>query len=175
MRNPSSRKLLLALSAVCVVAAASTLGEVGAEARVSSTCKASQLRGHLLGSSGAAGTITLSITLRNIGAACTLKGYAGLHLTTHADPLPTRVLHDGFAPLNQKARTVLLARNGRATILIAYSDVLTGSEKRCPSSTGLLVRPPGQTHWISVAVKAQACNHGALRESPVLAGVRHAP
>ena len=154
-----------------MLAGTATAAQAGSTTQV---CKASQLRANRLDSSGAAGTIVFSVTLRNTGAACALKGYAGLRLTKRTGSLPTRVVHDDFGPLDQQARTILLAHNGQATILVAYSDVPTGSA-RCPQSTGLLIRPPGQNRWLQVAVHATACNRGTLRESPVLAGVHRSP
>jgi hypothetical protein len=138
-------------------------------------CGASQLHGKLLDSSGAAGTIVLAVTLQNAGSRCSLNGYAGLRLAARGKQLPTRVVHDGFAPLNTKAKTVRLAHDGRATILIAYSDVPVAYEGPCPKSTAILIRPPGQQQWVSVAVRADVCNNGTLRDSPVLAGVHRAP
>jgi hypothetical protein len=58
---------------------------------------------------------------------------------------------------------------------VAYSDVPSGSERRCPRSDALLVRPPGQVNWLRVAAPATACSAGTLRESPVLSGARPAP
>lgn len=171
MRRVAGFRLVLA--AAVAIGALTLTGLAGAGR--TATCTASQLRGRQLDSTGAAGTIVVSVTLRNVGAACTLKGYAGLRLAAHAKLLPTRVARGGLTPLDQKARTVVLGRGGRSTILLAYSDVATGSETSCPRSTAILVRPPGQSRWLSVAVRATACNHGTLRESPVLAGVRHSP
>jgi hypothetical protein len=159
--------------AILVAAAAGTLG---AQAVAGSTklpvCRASQLRGSVLNSSGAAGTIALSVTLRNTGAACALRGYAGLQLRTAYRALPTRVLHGGLAFLNSTPKPVHLARSGKATILIAYSDVPVGSEMRCAVASRLAVRPPGQTGRLTVRATLAACGHGTLRESPVLAGAR---
>src|SRR2546430_16773340 len=67
--------------------------------------------------------------------------------------------------LGQKPVRVLLARGGAATVLVAYSDVPTGYETSCPESTALLVEPPGQAHWLTVAARAQACNRGTDRKS----------
>ena len=161
--------LLAAAVAAAVVVSAPAAGGAAP------VCRASQLRGHLLGTSGAAGTIVLSITLRNRAGPCSLKGYADLRLRKGNHLLPTHVLHGGLPVLGQKPVRVLLARGGAATVLVAYSDVPTGYETSCPESTALLVKPPGQAHWLTVAARAQACNRGTLRESPVLLGVRRAP
>jgi hypothetical protein len=137
-------------------------------------CKTAQLRARLLDSSGAAGTIMLSVTLRNRGQTCDLRGYSKLRLKGPAGFLPTRALHGGLAPLDARPRLVRLAENGKASVLIAYGDVPTGNETSCPKGTSLLLRPPGTSSWLSVRIVTYACNHGTLRESPVLAGVHHA-
>ncbi len=165
------RALLLTIAA----AAVSLLASGSATGSASPQCRASQLQGKLLDSSGAAGTIVLSVTLTNTGTRCTMRGYAGLILMHGVNPLTTNVLHGGLPILAQKPKSVLLAHGGAATILVAYSDVTTAGETRCPSSDAVLVRPPGQTNWLRAVAPAQACAHGTLRESPVLAGRRHAP
>jgi hypothetical protein len=164
-------RILVALAVVAALGAG-TASAGGA----APTCKARQLHGKLLDSSGAAGTIVLSVTLTNTGAYCSLDGYAHLRLMANArTPLPTRVLHGGLAILDQKPKRVLLAHGGAATIWIAYSDVPTGYETRCPTSPEILVAPPGDATWIAVLARTKACNRGTLRESPVMLGRRHAP
>ena len=138
------------------------------------TCQAAQLAGAEYESNGAVGTVVVSITLTNKGAPCTLRGYAGLRLARASGPLPTTVVHGGHSAVSQPVRLVSLARGGRATILIAYSHVPTGTEK-CPTATKLLVRPPGASGWVNVAVGLDPCGRGTIRESPILSGVRHAP
>ena len=89
--------------------------------------------------------------------------------------LPTRVLHGGAPAISPRTSLVRLAHGASATILVAYGDVPVGNERRCPTATTLLVRPPGDVHWVSAEASVQACRHGTLRESPVVAGRRHAP
>ena len=160
----------LSIAAVLAAALASTTSAGGS----APVCRAGQLRGQLLDSSGAAGTIVLSVTLVNDGASCSLKGYSGLLLVRGTSPLATRVRHGGIAILSQKPKVVILGAGGVATIFVAYGDVAVGGERRCPASTDLLVQPPGQSDDVLVAVHARACNHGTLRESPVLLGRHHA-
>jgi hypothetical protein len=126
----------------------------------------------MLDSIGAAGTILVSITLRNGGPACWLEGYAGLRLVNAHGPLPTRVVHGGLAVLNQRPNRVVLEYGRVASLLVAYNHLTVG--RACPQSTRLLVRPPGQPGWVTVALRTDACNHGRLQESPILAGVHHA-
>jgi hypothetical protein len=139
--------------------------------RLASGCRSAQLRGRMLDSTGATGTILVSITLRNVGPACSLQGYARLRLANAHGSLPTRVVHGGLAVLNQGPNRIVLGRGRFASLLVAYNHLTVGSA--CPQSTRLLVRPPGQSGWLTVALRADACNHGRLQESPILAGIHH--
>lgn len=164
-------RLILTLVAVLAAASAGTASASGSVA----ACRAAHLRGHLYGSSGAAGTILLSVTLTNKASTCSLKGYTRLQLMASARrTLPTHVTHGGLAILNSRPRTVTLAHNGVASILVAYSDVPHAGETRCPTGTEILVRVPGDQTWIPVLARTNACAHGTLEESPLLAGKRHA-
>jgi hypothetical protein len=136
------------------------------------SCTASQLKGKLLDSNGAAGTILMSITLQNTRSTCVLKGYPGLRLVGVKGGLPTRVVHGGIRPLNVKAKPVRLVHRGKASVLISYEDVPVGNETRCPEGSTILLRPPGAQDWVVIRAKTYACGHGTLHESPVLAGVQ---
>lgn len=160
---------LLALT-VAVLLAPTALGSKAA----APTCTASQLKGKLLDSQGAAGTILFSVTLKNTGAGCSLKGYPALRIKGAHALLPTHVVHGGLAILNSTPRRVKLKHLGRASVLVSYGDVPVGSETSCPRGKALRLRVPGATDWLTVAVSTQACAHGTLHESPVLAGVKHA-
>jgi hypothetical protein len=135
------------------------------------TCQASQLHGKRLDSNGAAGTILSSVTLRNSGTACTLKGYPSLRIEGAHGLLPTHVQHGGLAVLKAKPKLVKIAHNGKASVLISYGDVPVGSETTCPAGKALRLRPPKATGWLTIKVATSACGHGTLDESPVLAGV----
>ena len=160
---------VFALAAVgAALLATSSAGRTPAAA-----CRAAHLRGHLAGSSGAAGTIVLSIQLLNKGDACRLKGYARLRLMASARrPLQTRVKHGGLAILNWKPKLVRLEHGGAATFFVAYSDVPMGNQTKCPRGTEILVRIPGDPTWIPVLAKTTACGNGILRESPFISGAR---
>lgn len=137
-------------------------------------CRASQLQGKRLDSNGAAGTILISITLKNMGATCSFKGYPALQIRRAQGALPTRVVHGGLAVLSSKPKLVTLRHLGRASVLISYSDVPVGNEGACPHGKALRLRPPGDDDWLSVNASTFACGHGTLHVSPVLAGIRHA-
>jgi hypothetical protein len=167
------RRLLTIVVATAVAMVAAATGSAG---NPTSPCRAAHLRGHLYQTNGAAGTILLSITLTNKGSVCSLRGYTRLQLMASARrTLPTHVYHGGGLPiLNQRVRTVVLAHNGVASVLVAYSDVPHQGETRCPSGTEILLRVPGDQTWIPVLAPTNACAHGSLEESPILAGKRHA-
>jgi hypothetical protein len=162
---------LTVVAVALAAAAAMTTSASGSTA----ACRAAHLRGHLYGSNGAAGTILLGISLTNKGATCTLKGYTRLQLMASARrTLPTHVYHGGGLPiLDGRPKTVTLAHNGVASVLIAYSDVPHTGETRCPDGTEILLRVPGDQTWIPVLAPTNACAHGALEESPILSGKRH--
>ena len=173
MRSPSRLSLLGA--GLVALAAIALLAQSAAGSRTSTpTCAASQLKGKLLDSQGAAGTILFSVTLKNSGAACSLKGYPSLRIKGAQRLLPTRVVHGGLSVLNSTPKRVRLAHLGRAIVLISYGDVPVGSESSCPQCKALRLRPPGAGDWLTVSVSTNACGRGTLHESPVLAGVRHA-
>jgi hypothetical protein len=153
--------LVAALVALCVGA-----GSVSATS-YPGPCGAFSLHGAVHGSSGAAGTIALSLAFRNVSAkACTVRGYPALELVG----APTRVQHGGIAFLMLPVRTLAVAPGRYVSLLVAYSDVPTGSERHCRTTHALVSTPGGR-----VAVTIGACNRGLLRESPFVAGLRAAP
>ncbi len=165
---------LHALPCLLACVAAGGVGSGAGSAGASATCTASQLHAGVLGSTGAAGTIAVSITLKNVGSACTLHGYAGLQLRNAGGPLPTTVIHGGLSVLMLTPHTVHLAHNGKATLLIAYNHVPSGTTP-CPTATRLLIRPPGASGQAHLALRLDPCRHGRIYEAPILAGLHHAP
>src|SRR5207302_5179671 len=99
MQSQRGRAMVALLAAAVAAAVLAGAPSAGGAAPV---CRASQLRGHLLDTSGAAGTIVLSITLRNQGGLCSLKGYADLRLRKGNRLLPTHVRHGGLSVLGQR-------------------------------------------------------------------------
>jgi hypothetical protein len=161
----------LPLVALCIVACAAAAHATAAPTRSLATCSGSHLAGRVTGSSGAAGTISLAIRLRNVSnRACTMTGYPRLRIVDGTTRLPTRVTHGGLAFLERPVRRVRLAPGGVASILLAYEDVPVGNETSCRSGTALLVRPPGSALAVRVKASTTACGRGHLWTSPVLAG-----
>jgi hypothetical protein len=151
--------------AAVVFAAASTLAP----------CTAGQLRAREHQSSGAAGTIAESITLTNTGRQCRLRGYADLELRNARGALPTTVVRGGpLAFLNRAVRPVVLARGGKATLLLAYSHVPAGP-RPCPAATMLRIRPPQAKGWLTLRLRLDPCRRGRIYETPILPGVVPVP
>ncbi len=157
-----------------VLVAASTVATGQATAAPSAAlaaCTGSHLSGRVAASSGAAGTISIAIRLRNVSnRACTLTGYPRIRIVDGTTRLPTRVTRGGLAFLQQPVATVRLVPGAVASLLVAYEDVPVGSESSCPSGDALLVRPPGSASAVRVRAATTACDRGHLWISPVLAG-----
>ena len=133
-------------------------------------CPAGVLSGSVAGSSGAAGTIEVTIALRNTGTAtCTLGGYPGLQLLDAAGvQLPTHVVRAGSYPFTDFApSTVTLAAGGTAYVNLGYSDVPSGSETSCPKAASLWVTPPGAYDHLTTTLALAPCAGGTVTVSPV--------
>lgn len=156
---------------LCALACAVAAQAAAAPSRTLARCSGSHLAGRVTGSSGAAGTISLAIRLRNVwNRACTMTGYPRLRIVTGTTRLPTRVTHGGLSFLERPVKRVRLSPGGVATILVAYEDVPVGKETRCRSGDALLVRPPRSAAAVRVRAATTACGRGHLWTSPVLAG-----
>jgi hypothetical protein len=163
-----------AVLALAVAGAALAAAAAGGASAAAGPCAAGNLTGKVRQASGAAGTIALSIAFRNTSnAPCTLRGYPRLKLRNAVRQLPTRTYHGGLAILERPVRTVTLSPGKTASLLLAYSDVQVAGETRCPRSTELvLILGHGQGR-LHVEARIGACNHGTLRISPFLAGLRN--
>jgi hypothetical protein len=131
--------------------------------------------GNIAGSSGAAGTIELTVSLRSTGPhTCVLGGYPGLQLLgTGGTLLPTNVVRKGSYGFTAMAPvTVNLATGQSAEFNVGYSDVPVGTETSCPTSTALEVTPPGAPDHLTIAASLAPCGHGTLVVSPVFAASR---
>jgi len=136
-------------------------------------CTSSQLRASATLPGAAAGTVFMSIVLRNTGSACRLKGYPSLRIEGTEGPLPTHAI-DGKGPTRRQSETprrVSLAHLGLANMIVSYSDVPTGKGS-CSATVAIGVRPPGTRSWLKADLKAGVCDRGILHTSPVLAGAR---
>ncbi len=140
------------------------------------TCLASQLSIEPHQGGAAAGTIVLSVSMRNASAtACTLQGYPGMQLLgAQGTPIPTNVVRGGFsgsvpAAVSQAPSLVTLAPGFTASFWLQYEDVPVGGETSCPSSAKAQITPPNDTSPALVALAISPCNGGTVHVSPVLA------
>jgi hypothetical protein len=125
---------------------------------------------------GAAGTIVGTITLAEVGSGtCTMLGYPGLtRFDSSGGSVPTTVVHgltvNLSGPPSQPPALVTLTATQEAEFTFQYSDVTTGTETSCATSTTISVTPPGATAASApVALMATACNNGTFDVSPVYA------
>jgi len=138
-----------------------------------SQCPTSRLTASVYGSSGAAGTIetTIALTSSSTGS-CTLGGYPGLQMLNGAGAnLPTNVIRKGSYPFTAMAPAVVTVAPGQAVYFnMGYSDVPTGSETSCPTSTTLAVTPPNSYTSTTVSAQLGPCGNGSITVSPVFLG-----
>jgi hypothetical protein len=133
-------------------------------------CATTALTGAVVGSSGAAGTIETTVSLKSTAATpCVLGGYPGLQLVTAAgSDLPTTVVRKGSDSFTAMAPTTVTVAPGQSVVFnIGYSDVPSGTETSCPSSAFLQVTPPNATDHLTVTAALAPCDSGTLVVSPV--------
>jgi hypothetical protein len=122
------------------------------------------------GTEGAAGTIEVTFRLTNESPSeCVFWGYPGaLMLGPGGTPLATDVVRGGsLSFLDIAVETVTVPAGESAYFNLGYSDVVTGGESSCPTSSSLEITPPNDTEQLVVQVKIDACDGGRLSVSPV--------
>jgi hypothetical protein len=125
---------------------------------------------------GAAGTIVGTITLTPVGSAtCTMEGYPTLaRFSATGASVPITVV-DGLTvnlsgPPTQPPSPLTLTSGQQAEFTFEYSDVVTGNENSCASSTTVTVTPPGASvASAQVPLTMAPCNNGTVEVSPVYA------
>jgi hypothetical protein len=125
---------------------------------------------------GAAGTIVGTITLAPVGSAtCTMEGYPVLaRFSSSGSSVPITMM-DGLTvnlsgPPTQPPSPVTLRAGQQAEFTFAYSDVPTGAETQCASSSTVTVTPPGaSTASARVPLTMEPCNNATVEVSPVYA------
>jgi len=139
------------------------------------TCLASNLKGSLGTSQGAAGTLYTDLVLTNTsGASCTLYGYPGVSFVTGpgGSEIGAPADRNSISPVTQ----VTLAPGGQANVLIALTDVGVYPAAQCqPTSVSWLrVYPPGDYGSLYVQDSTQTCammSQVVLRVSAVRPGL----
>jgi hypothetical protein len=127
-------------------------------------------------SSGAAGTITGVVDVKNTGATgCTVDGYPTVALFSGSGAPLTVTMVDGLSvnvspQANAAPTSFMLAPSSSAQFAYQYSDVPVGNETSCPSSEEAQVTmPAATTASATFALTMTPCNHGTVRVSPVYA------
>jgi hypothetical protein len=125
---------------------------------------------------GAAGTIVGTITLAEVGSGtCTVNGYPTLtRFTASGASVPTTMVHgltiNVSGPPSQPPSLVTLTPSQQAEFTFQYSDVVTGSETSCATSTTLSVTTPGATSASApVPLSMTPCNNGTVNVSALYA------
>jgi Protein of unknown function (DUF4232) len=138
------------------------------------TC--SQVTAASTGSQGAAGTIVGTMTITNAGSAsCTMMGYPSMALLYPGGTTLPVTMADGLTvsvsgPATAAPTLVTLAPGAAATFTYQYSDVPTGSETSCPSSTNVSAIPPGTSNGSQpIPLVLSPCDNGTIHVSPVYA------
>jgi len=124
----------------------------------------------LLGTQGAAGTNEVTFGFKNTSSVtCPLSGYPGIQLIgVHGIDIPTTTDRGGgLSFTNFVAATVSVGPGQTAYFNMAYSDVVTGGETSCPTTTALGVIPPNSTTSLQVPAQLMVCNSGTVTVSPV--------
>jgi hypothetical protein len=125
---------------------------------------------------GAAGTIVGTITLAEVGSGtCTVNGYPTLtRFTASGASVPTTMVHgltiNVSGPPSQPPSLVTLTSSQQAEFTFQYSDVVTGTETSCATSTTLSVTTPGATSASApVPLSMTPCNNGTVNVSALYA------
>jgi Protein of unknown function (DUF4232) len=125
---------------------------------------------------GAAGTIVGTITLAEVGTGtCTVNGYPTLtRFTATGASVPTTMVHgltiNVSGPPSQPPSLVTLTSSQQAEFTFQYSDVVTGTETSCASSTTVSVTTPGATSASApVPLSMTPCNNGTVNVSALYA------
>jgi hypothetical protein len=124
---------------------------------------------------GAAGTISLTVSMKNTSSTtCTLQGYPGMQLLgAQGTPIPTTVVRGGLAGSSgaaaQQPSLVTLSPGQVAAFALQYEDVPVGNETTCPTSAKAEITPPNDTAPALVPLVIAPCNGGTVHVSPVYA------
>ena len=127
-------------------------------------------------SQGAAGTITGSIVLSESGTAtCTFSGYPTMALFAAGGATIPVTMVDGLSvdispQANAGPQSVTLSASSQLEFTYQYSDVPSGNETSCPSSTTVTVTAPGQSSATApISLSLAPCDNGTIRVSPLYA------
>ncbi len=125
---------------------------------------------------GAAGTITGSITLSDSGGiSCPLTGYPSIELfSSNGSSIPVTIMDglsvDVSSAANAPPAAVTLSPSSAVEFTYQISDVPTGNETTCPtSSTAVVTLPGGAASTPKFTLTMDPCDNGTIRVSPLYA------
>ncbi len=114
----------------------------------------------------------MTFRLTNVSpSTCVLYGYPGALLLGPAperSPMPTLVKRGGDLTFLQVAvSTVDIGPGASGYFNMGYSDVVSGDETSCPTSSFIEITPPNDTQQLVLPASIEACGGGQLSVSPV--------
>lgn len=122
---------------------------------------------------GAAGTIVGTVIVTNASSGtCTILGYPSLfRFGANGAPVPVTVVEGITVNIPGSATEppalVTLAASAEAEFTYQYSDVQTGGETSCATSTTMAVSTPGSDQSAPFALTMAPCSDGTVHVSPV--------
>lgn len=172
MRRHGRPALLALIAMVLLAVAVPGLAHSSGPARTP-RCRTGQLRvrGHFLGE--AMGQFTETLTFINGSArTCRLAGWPSVLVRTASGSAAhvrlSRVIQG--PPTNHPFRTITIRSGHTASFDIYGPDYNAGKNQTCPTAHALLVRPPGASLRLPVAVKIPACRPLGFEVAPLIAG-----
>lgn len=134
----------------------------GSTAAATQRCKASALKASTDATGGgAAGSVYMQLILTNSGtAACHLKGFAGVSLTSGpgGQPIGAPARRDASAPVTD----VLLAPGQSGTAVLRYTQARNYSDCVVAPAAGYRIYPPEDTASLFVAQPSDACSNASI-------------
>lgn len=125
-------------------------------------CKASSLKASTDATGGgAAGSVYMQLILTNSGtAACHLKGFAGVSLTSSpgGEPIGAPARRDTSAP----AVDVLLAPGQSGAAVLRYTQARNYTDCALVPAAGFRIYPPEETASLFVARPSDACSNASI-------------
>jgi hypothetical protein len=85
----------------------------------------------------------------------------------NGDALRTRVRWEGVRP-----HRVVLKPKASAYARLHWGMVETGAEKRCPTSTRLMIIPPDEVAHLEIPFTARVCDDGRIDVRPLAPGTQ---
>ncbi len=132
----------------------------------------SALAGQVEGVQGGAGTIEVTVELRNTGStSCTLDGFPGLSVVSaDGSDVPGTVQPGGPLRFESVAPSLVTVAPGAAGYVnIGLPDTPGAGQTSCPTASSLAVTPPGLASALTVPVQLQVCAGGTIHVSAVFA------